>query len=575
MNSWGFLSPASALWSGVAGLLLLLYLVRPRHRPQRVAAGFLWSRVATRLGGQPFWKRLQRHRLLLLQLLFCLLTVLALLRPYQVQPGRVGSRVVLLLDTSASMAAAPEGEVSRFEQSRKEALRILEQAPAQSEFLLAALDQELRLLQPFTAERAALRGQLQGLAPRALVGRDELALPFVNSLRRNHPEAECHWFSDHPLGGLAQVYHPATGGQINYAIDSLQVSPDRLFLALRSDDPAPVQLRLRLKGPDGFEVERSCALKGQGRQQLQLPWSGSAGTFTAELLNVDDFSLDNRAFAVLSGRTPGRIWLHEEVSPPLLRAVQAATGTGLVRAPRSSGQENGLHLWARMPPEAGPQVQVAQAPPTSWVAETVEDESGMLVVLEQRSLDPMSLRSLRWGPRVRLKSNLPGVRPLLTTPQGEPLLVEWEHSLIWLFPLECSDLPLSPELPVLLSSWLQKARNDALQLERGLLCGQRVRLPEGWPRSGQGPRGSLKLEHAHWMPDWPGWYHIGSQTVAVNFHAPEEFGPGRKSTPYGQLPTAAQDRSRAQPMAREWTRWLVLSALLVLLLELRSWWLGR
>ncbi len=575
MNSWGFLSPGSALWGGVAGLLLLLYLIRPRHRPQPVAAGFLWSKVATRLGGQPFWKRLQRHRLLLLQLLFCLLTVLALLRPYQVQPGRVGSRVVLLLDTSASMAAAPPGQASRLEQSRQEALRILEQAPARSEFLLAALDQELRLLQPFTAERGALRDQLRALEPRALVGRDELALPFVNSLRRNHPEAECHWFSDHPLGGLAQVYHPATGGQTNYAIDSLQVSPDRLFLALRSDDPAPVQLRLRLRGPEQFEIERSCMLKGRGRQQLQLPWSGAAGNFTAELLNADDFSLDNRAFAVLSGRAPGRIWLHEQVSPPLLRAARAVTGAGVVRAPRSAGQENGLHLWARIPAESSQRVQVAQAPPSNWVTESVEDEGGMLVVPEQRSLLPMSLRSLRWGPRVRLKSDLPGVRPLVTTPQGEPLLVEWERSLIWLFPLECSDLPLSPELPVLLSSWLQKARDDALQFEQGLLCGQRVRLPEGWPHSGQGPRGSLKLEHAHWMPDWPGWYHIGQQTVAVNFHAPEEFLSGQKSTPNGKLPTAAQDRSLAQPMAREWTSWLVLTALLVLLLELRSWWLGR
>ena len=173
---------------------------------------------------------------------------------------------------------------------------------------------------------------------------------------------------------------------------------------------------------------------------------------------------------------------------------------------------------------------------------------------------------------MRLKPGLAGCKPLLITPSGEPLLIERDHSLVWLFPLECSELPLSPELPVLMSSWLRSGRDQQQMLERSLLCGQRLRLPPGGAAEVRGPRGTERLEQGPWTPVWPGWYQWGERRLAVNYHAPDEF---RASLPKAEAPTAAARAPGARlPMTRDWSGFLVLLGLGVLLVELRLWW-GR
>lgn len=568
LKGWGWNAAGNALWLWVPLALLVLYLFRPRHRPQAVAAAFLWRKVSDKMGGQSLWRRLQNQKLLWLQLLFCLLTVLALLRPYQIRPGLVARQVLLVVDRSASMAAS-----ERLATCLGEARQIVRQAPSGCEFGLAALDGDLHMLQPFTADREALDSLLRSLQPLALAGHDDRVPPLVLSIQKTNPQAQVHWFSDHPLEGVSCIAHIADQGRLNYAIDSFQSSPEQLFLALKSYDGQAALLRVRVSGAAGFVVERTCSLRPRGRQLLQIPLLGAHGPYRAELLTRDDLELDDRAFCLDANPSPLRLISHPGVSAFLEQAAQAATGVSLVRGDSSA---RGIHLWAQLPEgELPPGRHLAAAPPSSWVAQKVEDEGPMLLTSAAQRVWRFRVSSSRWGPRTQLKPGLSGVEPLLVDGAGEPLLVQKRQLLVWLFPLENSDLPLSPDLPVILSHWLRSHGDPEQALRGGLLCGTRTLLPGPGPFTLKGPRGSQKLTQAEWEPTWPGLYELqspgGSGQLAVNYYSPEESNLDRPKRVAGP-PPAASEEVQTRPMSQEYGLPLAALALLVLLWEYRCWW---
>jgi hypothetical protein len=510
-----------------------------------------------------------------LQILFCILAILALVRPYQVQPGLVAGKVVLAFDTSASMSAG-----GRLDGLLNEAQQIVRQAPQGSEFLVATLDRQLTLRQPFSSDRVSTLRQLQGIAPQAVRGRDELLAPFFLSIQRNNPECQLHWFSDHPLAGLPHIDHLATQGKINYAIESFQASPEALFLALKNHHREAAQLRLQIRGSQGFTIERSFSLRGLGRQLVQIPLQGQGqgDTFHARLLNPDDMALDNQAWCQSIPGRRVRLIAHGNTSSFLEQAAQAASGAPLLRQNDGSPPIEGIHLWNQLPEKIPAGQHLALAPPKSWIeGKPVQDPSeAMKWVPELERKLQFRLSSLRWGPRISLKKSIADLEVLVTTLQGDPLIVQHRSALVFLFPLEQSDLPLSPELPVLISNWLRE-RQDPWDSLKGLLCDSRVQIPRAGPFTLQGPRGPETLQSqgaskmVEWSPSWPGLYRLDKHTLVVNFYAPEESNLERPPTPPAPPPPVTQSPGRTRPMTREITLWLVALALLVLCLEY-YWW---
>ena len=506
--------------------------------------------------------------------------IAALMRPFQIRPGLVSRQVVLLVDTSASMAAAQGNGESRLLSGLREARKIVAQAPAGTEFLLATLDRELLILQPFTQDRAALKAQLGGLLPRALRGQDERVTPFVISLLKTNPQAQVHWFSDHPLPGIQNIAHLADQGRINYAIESFQSSPEALFLALKNYHQQAAQLRVRVTGSEGFSVDRVCMLRGRGRQLLHIPLPGTGqGPYQAQLVSEDDFALDNQAYCLDADRTATRLLSHAQVPPFLEQAAQAASGASLVKV-EGETTVTGIHLWDTLPeaPPAG--LQIAARAPDSWVeSKPVEDEGPLLLTPENQQAWKFRVSSQRWGARQRLKAGLTGVARKAQAGHVE----QRGQALVWLFQLEDSGLPLSPELPVLLSGWLRTHSDPSQSLQTGLLCDNRIQLPGPGPLTLQGPRTSEviqgKSKVLEWSPSWPGLYkYAGSgqaeRVLAVNFHAPEESGLGQPVQVAQKNPPSTKVL-QTRPMSQEYTNALVGLALLILLWEYRLWWGGK
>src|ERR687890_1033759 len=100
-----FLSPLALLGLLFVPVVLAMYLLKLRRDEQVVPSTLLWKRLLTDVEANAPWQRLRRSLLLLLQLLPVALLALLAARPFLERPAGLAGDVVVVIDTSASMAA--------------------------------------------------------------------------------------------------------------------------------------------------------------------------------------------------------------------------------------------------------------------------------------------------------------------------------------------------------------------------------------------------------------------------------------------------------------------------------------
>ena len=101
-------------------LLVLLYFLKLKRPQHQIPSLVLWRQVLDDYRVNSPFQRFKRNLLLLLQLLLLVLLVLAAMQPFWSGAEERASRLPVLIDCSASMAAVGEpGGTSRFELARR------------------------------------------------------------------------------------------------------------------------------------------------------------------------------------------------------------------------------------------------------------------------------------------------------------------------------------------------------------------------------------------------------------------------------------------------------------------------
>jgi Ca-activated chloride channel homolog len=155
------------LWFLVAvPAIFILYLIQSRYRPQVVASLLLWKRMARDLEAEAAWRRPRWDLLLALQLVVALLLGLALARPAVV--GGDGQRLVVVLDTSASMAAR-DVEPTRFAAARQRVIDLVNGVAPNTRVWLLTAGAVPRVLVE-NGSPATLAAALDGVQPEPAAG---------------------------------------------------------------------------------------------------------------------------------------------------------------------------------------------------------------------------------------------------------------------------------------------------------------------------------------------------------------------------------------------------------------------
>lgn len=146
-------------------LLVLLYFLKLRRRPLEVPSTFLWHRTIEDLHVNAIWQRLRQSLLLFLQLLFFALVALALFGPGFKGRDSISERIILMVDTSASMSATDTSS-SRLDEAKRQAEEIINAMDeTDAVAMIISFSEAARVEQSFTRNKNILRSRLRAIAP--------------------------------------------------------------------------------------------------------------------------------------------------------------------------------------------------------------------------------------------------------------------------------------------------------------------------------------------------------------------------------------------------------------------------
>jgi uncharacterized membrane protein len=605
-----FLSPLALATFALALPIVLLYFLKVRRREQTVPSLLLWESALRDREASAFFQRLQRDPLLILQILALLALALALARPTATIMGQGARKVVVVLDTSASMKAR-DVSPSRFGVAKSEAIALVNRLGEGAEVMVIETGIQPRVLVPLGRDRDRAVAAIRSTQARDLPHRIIEGVRTARALVGADPRAEIYVFTD---GSFTLAQTPDTtdprlhwvgvgqGGR-NVAITNLSVRKTyygsfeyQAFVSLVNYTNETETFSFSLEVDDKPLADKSVTLEPSVRRSVVVPFShGGGGTITARLQIRDDLATDNVAYAVLPSPrkmsvllvSPGNLFLEKVLRTDPQVALEVRTPD---QYQGGMGEADIVVLDSVSPPRVGAgRFIFVNGVPADVPIETL-GRIERPVVMDWDRTHPV-MRHVEFA-KVTIEDAL-RIRPLaagrpLVEAVGGPLiyaLEETDRKAIFIgFDLFKTDFPLRVAFPLILSNglrWLHPAGVDQSSLS--LATGQPILIPaehgvnsvtvttpSGRTVKGQVTRGVVSFTET----DEVGLYTLttsrGQMKVAVNLTDAEESNlvprPLPPSTPSVAVAAAPV------PLQRELWPLFVLAALVLLVLEGWLYW---
>ncbi len=311
-----FLAPSAFFLGLLLPLIVLMYLLKLRRLEQPVSSTYLWQRMVRDVQANAPWQRLRNNLLLLLQLLFLIFLILALARPFTWQSGVSGESAILILDTSASMAAV-DISPSRLEAAKDQAHRLVNEMPDTTRLTLIEAGMRASITAASSLDRRQLHQAIDSLQPGPGGSDLDVALQLAAAIAARQPDTQVLLLSDGQSALQQRVslpsnlaYWPIGLRGENQALSLLNLQLERggeslsAFIQVANYGENPAKRRLALFADQALMQVYDLELApGTEKAVLAENLPSSAQVIRAQLLPpeddqaIDDLPLDDIAYA--------------------------------------------------------------------------------------------------------------------------------------------------------------------------------------------------------------------------------------------------------------------------------------
>jgi hypothetical protein len=493
-----FVAPLALLGLVFIPAVVAMYLLKLRRDETVVPSTLLWQRLVADVEANAPWQRLRRSLLLLLQILLVVVLALLAARPFLERPAGLARDIVLVVDTSASMAAtdvAPD----RLAAAKAAAIEALRDLPAGGKVSVIEAGRTARIVSTGSTDPGRVRRAIEAI--RVTSGHGDLgdALELGSELAAQSGDAEILVVTDAalavpPAGEVdARVRVVRVGderGRRNQAIVALAVrtAPSgvtrSVFASVANVDLEPATRRLELWG-DGRLIEaRDVAIDAQTRSDVVIddvpgdvavvevrlapPGADGAGGGGGPVA-ADQLAIDDRAWAIVPPDRPKEILIVGRGDPYLETALSFLPNVRLfgvppadypAKAQRTDGTDWDLIVFdANLPSNLPKTPLLAIAPPRSGplgdVLGTLKGPGIGSVSPDEPILRSVDLTTIHIAQAAQL--DLPGwARTVIPGPKGAPLLYAGRYddrpAAVLAFEPRQSDLPLQVAFPILMAN---------------------------------------------------------------------------------------------------------------------------
>jgi hypothetical protein len=485
-----FTTPLALLGLLFIPAVIAMYLLKLRRDEAVVPSTLLWTRLVADVEANAPWQKLRRSLLLLLQLLLVAALAMLAARPFLERPAGLARDVVLVMDTSASMAAT-DVVPDRLTAAKQVAIDALNDLPTGGKVSVIAADRSARIVVNESSDLARVRQAIEGIPVTQARGDLGDALELASKLAARSGDAQVLVATDaalaaKPTGSVAAPVKVLAVGRErkNQAIVALAVrtSPSAVtrsvFISVANLDLAAASRRLELWGDDRLIEVRDVRLDPQARADVivdDLPRDVRTvevrlvGADPAVASDPDQLTVDDRAWAVIPPDRTRLVLVVGEGDPYLETALSYLPDVELFgvtpdaygpATERKDGRPWDLVIFEGNLPATLPKAPIlAIAPPRT---SPLGDVSGKLTNPGIGSLDPdepmlnfVDLSTTHISEAVRLTTPT-WARTIVPGPRGAPLLYSGArdglNTAVLAFEPRRSDLPLQVAFPILLAN---------------------------------------------------------------------------------------------------------------------------
>jgi Ca-activated chloride channel homolog len=256
--------------------------------------------------------------------------ILALARPWVRSTEPIGQNAIIVLDTSASMAATDaeeRGGKTRFDAAKERAVSIIDNLPQDGTGTIIASADHASVVVPATGDRARLRNAINGLDLEVAATDMVEAMKLARVMASRQSNSAVWVLSDGAFPVVREQVEPvpaplnfvAFGREgANQAITALSLQhrsgSTQLFVQVFNTSTVTATRRLDLSVDDAPWTARSLSLAPGTTQELvieDVPLS--ARVLKAELAGgIDSLPLDDRSWVVNRASAPGNVLLVTE-----------------------------------------------------------------------------------------------------------------------------------------------------------------------------------------------------------------------------------------------------------------------
>ncbi len=465
-------------------IIVAFYMLRLRRRDVPVGSTFLWQQLIRDVEANAPWQKLRFSWLLLVQLLIAAIVVTAAARPFSAVESDLAANVVLIVDTSASMATRTDDE-DRMALARDRARDVVDRLPVGGHITVVAAADSAEVVVSETDDADAAIEAIEAIEATQLPGDLTDAFALASALARRDSDSTVVVVTDAAgdrlpdLGVGAPVVVERVGGtDANQAIAALSAlrraggAQLDLFVAVSNPSAVDATRRLEIYADGALVDARELTIPaGQRSEALVSTVPGAATVIEARLAGVDALITDDRAFAIAPAEVTTRALLVGSGSAYLenalallprleLYAVDEDGYADAVAEAADAGEPYGLVVFDGMVPPTAPTIPALYIDP---------DDDGPFGAIDGRIANPViarvdpeepilrfvDLSTVHVG-RTREVTLSAGIRAAVSTSGGTPMIAVGEESGRRVgfigFDLGESDLPLQVAFPLLMSN---------------------------------------------------------------------------------------------------------------------------
>lgn len=485
-----FTTPLALLGLLFVPAVVAMYLLKLRRDEAVVPSTLLWTRLVADVEANAPWQKLRRSLLLLLQLLLVIALALLAARPFLERTAGLARDIVLVMDTSASMAAT-DVVPDRMTAAKQVAIEALKDLPTGGKVSVIAADRSARIVVNDSGDLSRVRQAIEGIPVTQSRGDLGDALELASKLAARSGDAQVLVATDAalartPVGRVAAPIKvlPVGRDRKNQAIVALAVrtSPSAVtrsvFVSVANLDLTAAARRLELWGDDRLLEVRDVRLDPQARSDViidDLP--REVRTVEVRLVGADptvavapdQLAVDDRAWAVVPPDQTRLILIVGEGDPYLETALSFLPDVELYgnttaeygpASERKDGRQWDLIVFEGFLPATLPKTPIlAIAPPRTG---PLGEVTGTLTNPGIGTLDPdepvlkfVDLSATHISEAVKLTTPA-WARTIIPGPRGAPLLYSGTrdgiNQAVLAFEPRRSDLPLEVAFPILLAN---------------------------------------------------------------------------------------------------------------------------